>query len=334
MNIFPKVTLLIGFVLSLQACDNNKVQSVKRKPNKVIAQAVVPDFNADSAFSYVAKQVSFGPRIPNSKSHAECAAYFVSFFKSLGVKVYQQKFKSRSFDNKILNGENIIAAINPDAQARILLAAHWDSRPFADHDPDKKNHFTPIDGANDGASGVGVLMELARQMSIRNPKIGVDILLLDLEDYGQHADEKQTPNSEYTWGLGAQYWAKNPHIPGYDARFGILLDMVGAKNAVFGEEYYSKNYAPGVLKKVWNIAKSIGYGDYFKHFDGGGVLDDHVFINKYAYIPTIDIIHHDINTDSGFFPYWHTIRDNMDNIDKSSLKAVGQTLMAVAYGER
>lgn len=334
MNRILKVLALFTFVFFIQACEDDSVKSVNRTPKKEEAKVVVPDFKADSAYYYIAKQVSFGPRVPGTDAHTECAAYLVDFFKSKGIKVYEQKFKSRSFDNKILDGINIIAAINPEVQNRILLTAHWDSRPFADHDPDTKNHFTPIDGANDGASGVGVLMEIARQMSIDAPKIGVDIILLDLEDYGQHADEEQTINSENTWGLGAQYWAKNPHIPGYDARFGILLDMVGAKGAVFGEEYYSKHYASGVLKKVWDIAAKNGYGDYFRSIDGGGVLDDHVFINKFAYIPTIDIIHHDSNTRSGFFPYWHTIRDNMDNIDKSTLKAVGQTVMAVSYGER
>jgi len=334
MNKILKFLVLFAFIFSIQACDNDSVKSVSRTNKKEEKKVTVPDFGADSAYSYVAKQVSFGPRVPGTKAHAECAAYHVDFFKSKGIKVYEQKFKSRSFDNKILNGVNIIAAINPESQSRILLTSHWDSRPFADHDPDVKNHFTPIDGANDGASGVGVLMEVARQMSILKPSIGIDIILLDLEDYGQHADEEQTINSENSWGLGAQYWAKNPHIPGYDARFGILLDMVGAKDAVFGEEYYSKHYAPGVLKKVWKIAAQNGYGAYFRNTDGGGVLDDHVFINKFAYIPTIDIIHHDSNTDSGFFPYWHTVRDNMDNIDKATLKAVGQTVMAVGYGER
>jgi Zn-dependent M28 family amino/carboxypeptidase len=333
MNNIIKIIFLFAFVFSIQACENDSVKSVKRNTQKKVAEVVIPDFNADSAYNYVAKQVSFGPRVPGTKAHAECASYLINYFKARGIKVYEQKFKSRSFDNKILNGINIIAAINPEAQSRILLTSHWDSRPFADHDPDKKNHYTPIDGANDGASGVGVLMEIARQMSIKSPKIGIDIILLDLEDYGQHADEQQSINSENSWGLGAQYWAKNPHIPGYDARFGILLDMVGAKDAVFGEEYYSKHYAPGVLKKVWRIAQQNGYEAYFRNIDGGGVLDDHVFINKFAYIPTIDIIHHDSNTDSGFFPYWHTIGDNMDVIEKSTLKAVGQTLLAVAYGE-
>lgn len=334
MNYILKVIVLFAFVFSIQACDNDSVKSVIRTPKNAEVKVVIPVFNADSAFNFIAKQVSFGPRVPGTKAHGECANYLADFFKSKGIKVYEQNFKARSFDNKILDGVNIIAAINPEAKSRILLSAHWDSRPFADHDPDKKNHYMPIDGANDGASGVGVLMEIARQMSIEKPTIGVDIILLDLEDYGQHADGEQTINSENTWGLGAQFWAKNPHIPGYDARFGILLDMVGAKGAVFGEEYYSKHYAAGVLKKVWDIAAQNGYGDYFRNMDGGGVLDDHVFINKYAYIPTIDIIHHDSNTNSGFFPYWHTIRDNMDNIDKSSLKAVGQTLIAVCYNEK
>ncbi len=323
--------LSIG-IMALQACNNEQPTRVKH--TVVSPKISIPNFNADSAYYYTKTQVAFGPRVPGSKAHAQCAAYYVRFFNRLGVKVYQQKFKSRSFDHKILSGDNIIASINPKEERRVLLAAHWDSRPFADQDPDPKKHHTPIDGANDGASGVGVLMEMARQMAKDKPKIGVDILLLDLEDYGQQADEKPIPNSEDTWGLGAQYWAKNPHIPGYDARFGILLDMVGAKDANFYEEYYSKHYASGVLDKVWNAAAKIGYGDYFKFQDGGGVLDDHVFINKFAYIPTIDIIQHDPNSKSGFFPYWHTVEDNMSKIDTNTLKIVGQTLMEVVYTER
>ncbi len=331
-----KISILIAVVVLLTACNQTEKpigKSVK-KVKAIEKPIIVPDFNQDSAYKYVQQQVDFGPRVPNTKAHSECAEYFVSYFNKLGLKVYQQKFKSRAFNGKILNGINIIASIKPNERRRVLLCSHWDSRPFADHDPDIKNHNTPIDGANDGASGVGILMEIARQMSISNPTIGVDILLLDLEDYGQHADEKPSANSELTWGLGSQYWSKNPHIASYDARFGILLDMVGAKNVVFYKEYYSNSFAPGILDKVWAAAANIGYADIFKNEQKGAVIDDHIFINKDAYIPTIDIIHYDESTKSKFYPYWHTIKDNMEQIDPHSLKIVGQTLLEVVYKEK
>jgi len=328
-----KYLIIILSLFLIVSCGNDekKVQKVKRVSE--VKKVSVPNFNADSAYKYIEEQVAFGPRIPSSDAHKACANYFVNFFERLNIKVYQQDFKARTFDGKTFNGKNIIAAINPDKQKRILLAAHWDSRPFADHDKDKDKHYTPIDGANDGASGVGVLMEIARQMSIEKPNIGVDIILFDLEDYGQHASITSNMQSSETWCLGSQHWAKNPHIAGYDAQFGILLDMIGAEGAVFGHEYYSNQYASGIIQKVWRKAASIGYGDVFRNIDGGGVLDDHVFINKYAYIPTIDIIHHSPSTTSGFFEHWHTVGDNIDKISKFSLKAVGETVMTVAYTE-
>ncbi|MCK5846399.1 MAG: M28 family peptidase [Bacteroidales bacterium] len=326
------LAIILGLLL-IVSCGDDKQKAKKVSRKAEVKEIIVPVFNVDSAFSYVKKQVAFGPRVPGTNAHTACATYFVDFFENLNLKVYQQKFKARSFDGKILKGNNIIAAINPEATKRILLAAHWDSRPFADHDADKENHYTPIDGANDGASGVGVLMEIARQMSIEKPNIGVDIILFDLEDYGQHASIDPNVNSEETWCLGSQHWAKNPHIAGYDAQFGILLDMVGAEGATFGYEYYSNKYAPGVIQKVWRSAASIGYGDIFTKTDGGGVLDDHVFINKYAYIPTIDIIHHSPSSTSGFFEHWHTVEDGIDKISKKSLQAVGETVMEVAYKE-
>ena len=325
--------VLVLSLLLIISCTNDQKEVKKVKRRTEAKQVVVPTFNADSAYKYVAEQVAFGPRVPGSAAHKACATYFINFFENLNIKVYQQDFKARSFDGKILLGKNIIAAVNPDAQQRILLAAHWDSRPFADHDSNKKNHYTPIDGANDGASGVGVLMEIARQMSIQKPNIGVDIILFDLEDYGQHASVERSVNGAETWCLGSQHWSKDPHIAGYDAQFGILLDMVGAEGATFGYEYYSNHYAPGIIQKVWKTAASIGYGDIFRKEDGGGVLDDHVFINKYAFIPTIDIIHHSPSTTSGFFEHWHTLEDGIDKISKESLKAVGETVIHVAYLE-
>ncbi len=323
------ITALATFITS---CGNDAPTPAKPKKVEVKKVVIVPEFNQDSAYRYVQEQVDFGPRIPGSKAHAECAQYFVNQFKRFGAEVTEQKFKSRAFDGKILSGVNIVASYNPKAQKRILLCSHWDSRPFADNDPDPKNHNTPIDGANDGASGVGILMEIARQLQMHHIDIGVDLLLLDLEDYGQPHDSKY-PEMKDSWALGAQYWAKTPHKPGYRARYGILLDMVGAKNIVFTKEYYSMGYASGIVEKVWSHAAKLGYEDIFQNIEEGAVMDDHIYINKDAQIPTIDLIHHDKTTESSFFPYWHTVKDNMDAIDPSSLNVVGRVLLDVIYHE-
>ena len=333
MKRISSILILLG-IISLISCKQETDKMVSKEHATKVEKLIIPEFNADSAYTYIKQQVAFGPRIAGSEAHELCEKYFVDFFKRQHIEFMVQEFKSRSFDGKILNGKNIIASINPQDQRRIMLSAHWDSRPFADQDDNDANHYTPIDGANDGASGVGVLMEVARLLSKNNPTIGVDIVLFDLEDYGQHASGSYKANSENTWCLGSQYWSKNPHKPGYDARYGILLDMVGAQGAVFYKEYYSRIYAPGVLSKVWKAAEHIGYGNYFKDMDGGAVLDDHVFINKNAYIPTIDIIHYDQQSGSGFFPYWHTVEDKLDKIDPFSLEVVGKTLMQVIYNEK
>ena len=323
------ITVLATFIVS---CGNDAPLPPKPKKAEVKKAVIVPEFNQDSAYRYVQEQVAFGPRIPGSKAHAACAAYFVKKFESFGATVIEQKFKSRAFDGTILSGVNIVASYNPNAQKRVLLCAHWDSRPFADNDPDPKNYNTPIDGANDGASGAGILLELARQLQIQKIDIGIDLLLLDLEDYGQPHDS-ELPQMQDSWALGAQYWSKTPHTPGYRARYGILLDMVGAKDIVFTKEYYSMGYASGVVEKVWQHAAKLGYDNVFKNIEDGAVMDDHIYINRDAKIPTIDIIHHDYSTKSSFFPYWHTVKDNMDAIDPSSLNIVGRVLLDVIYHE-
>jgi Zn-dependent M28 family amino/carboxypeptidase len=326
--------LLISIVWFTSACQQDKPSGEQKLSKQEKPQQQVPVFEADSAYLYVQEQLQFGPRVPGSKAQLACADYFMNYFGDLNLKVQKQSFKARTFDNQVLTGYNIIASYKPDRQKRILLCAHWDSRPFADHDPDPSKHRQAIDGANDGASGVGVLMEVARQLSMHDAAVGIDIVLFDLEDYGQHADEKPMVGSENTWGLGSQYWAKNLHQPGYQAQYGILLDMVGAKGAVFAKEFYSRSYASNIVDKVWKVAAEIGYANYFVDQEGGYVLDDHVFINKFASIPTIDIIHYDQGSGSGFFPHWHTVEDNLDKIDPQSLKAVGQTLLELIYREK
>ena len=336
-NIKMKKNIIHLFVItvlavSIASCGNDTPTPSKPKKVEPKKEVIVPVFNQDSAYRYVKEQVDFGPRVPNSKAHAECATYLVKKFESFGAQVIEQKFKSRSFDGKILSGVNIVASYNPDASKRVLLCSHWDSRPFADNDPDPKNHNTPIDGANDGASGVGILMEIARQIQSQPIDIGIDIVLFDLEDYGQPS-ESDLPQVQDSWALGAQYWSKTPHIPGYRARYGILLDMVGAKDILFTKEYFSMGYASGTVEKVWQHAAKLGYDAVFQNIEAGSVMDDHVYVNKFAQIPTIDIIHHDNTTESSFFPYWHTVKDNMDAIEPSSLNIVGRVLLDVIYHE-
>ncbi|NOX45509.1 MAG: M28 family peptidase [Chlorobi bacterium] len=327
-------SLFIALAILLFSCGGNDSPKTSKAENKATPTINIPDFNADSAYKYVADQVAFGPRVPNTPAHDACAKYLSGKLNEFADTVVVQKFKIRAYDGTILNGKNIIGSINPQAKKRIFISAHWDSRPYADNDPDPANHRTPIDAANDGASGVGVILEIARQMGLSKPNIGVDYIFFDTEDYGPPMDSPKRGQGEY-WGLGAQYWSKNLHDPDYSPHYGILLDMVGAKDATFYMEGFSMEYASHILKKVWNTGKELGYGEYFLFENGGYIDDDHKYINEIAKIPTIDIIHLSKDTPgNSFFKYWHTIGDNMSTIDKNTLKVVGQTLLTVSYREK
>lgn len=292
----------------------------------------VPSFSADSAYRFIEQQVAFGPRIPNTQAHRECAAYLANKLKSTGAAVIDQEFNVRAFDGTLLNGVNIIGSINPEHPRRVLLFAHWDTRPWSDHDPEPANRLQPVTGANDGASGVGVLLEVARQLGLKLPRVGVDIIFFDAEDYGAPASWQG--NDPHTWCLGSQYWAKNPHKPGYKADFGILLDMVGAQDATFYKEQISEYYASDIVRKVWTAAHQLGYDNYFINKPGGSITDDHLYVNMLSGIPAINIIQYDPNSDNGFGHYWHTINDTMENIDRNTLNAVGATVLSVIYNER
>jgi Zn-dependent M28 family amino/carboxypeptidase len=329
----PFYVFLVGSLfLGLLSCKHlpGEKSEEDQKENKVV-EIQIPQFNADSAFKFVAEQVAFGPRVPNTIAHEECALYLEQKMKTYTSKVMVQEFQQRAYDGTVLNGKNIISQFNPTAKKRILLAAHWDSRPFADHDPDEANHHTHIDGANDGASGVGILIEIARLMADQATNVGVDIVFFDLEDYGVPDFEDYSSNE--SWALGSQYWSRNPMPVNYNATFGILLDMVGAENPVFKMEHYSMYYAPHIVKKVWKKAAEIGHGAYFLFEDGGIVMDDHIPVNEILKIPMIDIIHYDPSTESGFFPHWHTVHDNLENIDPATLGIVGEVVTQTIYSE-
>ena len=310
----------------LWACSDNKpTQSVKKSVKEAVK---VPDFNADSAYLYIQQQVDFGPRFISSKGWQECGDFLVKKLKTYTQYVEEQNHPIKTYDGKSHTLRNIIASFSPKKNNRILLCAHWDTRHVADHDVERQNE--PILGANDGGSGVGVLIEIARLLSKQESNIGVDIILFDAEDYGNPNGDGKGPIS---WCIGSQFWGNNPHTNDYFAQYGILLDMVAAEDARFTQEGLSRTYAQRILKKVWSEAHRLGYGSYFVYQPTPQIIDDHYYINKLAHIPTIDIIEHDNQTLSGFNKHWHTHGDNMENINKETLKAVGQTIMEVVYNE-
>lgn len=318
---------------------DSKVQNIEETEEVAKVNPVGPSFNADSAYAFTKAQCDFGPRDMNSRGHDLCGEWIVSKFKEYGCKVTTQTATLAGYDGTKLRSRNIMASINPEATTRILLCAHWDSRPWADNDPDSANWRKPILAANDAASGVAVMLELARIIGKSkdekafNKQLGIDFVCFDAEDWGtpQWADVADNADS---WALGAQYWSKN--LPqGYEARYGILLDMVGGVGAKFYREGMSMQYAPEIVKKVWRAAREVGFGSYFPKEDGGVITDDHVPVNQFAKIPTIDIIPYYADCQqSSFGPTWHTLADNMENIDKNTLKAVGQTLVQVIYKEK
>ena len=312
----------------LAACGftSQKAESMTEK----VAERVVPKFNSDSAYEYVKAQCDFGPRVPGSEAHALCLAYFVEKFNGFGADtVIVQEGESVIYDGTKMPIRNVIASYGVGKSNRVMICAHWDSRPFADNDVNLANRRKPIIGANDGASGVGVIMELARQLGMKDAAMGVDLILFDLEDLGA-PDWAETRLSDGGWALGSKYWASRPHVSGYQAQFGILLDMVGAQGAQFYREYFSDRYASWVLDRVWSKAADMGLSNVFVNQQGGAVTDDHVNVLK-AGIPCIDIIQFQRDTESGFGDYWHTHNDDMRNIDRATLDAVGRVLMEIIY---
>ncbi|MDD2964742.1 MAG: M28 family peptidase [Bacteroidales bacterium] len=325
---------LVCLAVVLWSCNNTPAPSEANTEKDTHPSMELPVFDPDSAMAYVTGQLSFGPRVPNSEASVACAKWLETTLRRFSPDVVVQGFKARAFDGTVLNGRNIVASFNPEAKARILLCAHWDSRPWADHDPDPDNHNKPIDGANDGASGVAVLIELARLFHAQPPAVGVDIVLFDAEDYGP-PQSYQGRDSDDAWGLGSQYWSRNPHVVGYKARYGILLDMVGVENPTFLKEGWSLYYAPHIVKKVWSIARQAGFSANFIDDEGGYITDDHYYVNRDANIPTINIIHlQREGSSSGFYPHWHTVHDNLDKVSRTSLAVVGNVLIQVIYSEK
>lgn len=307
------------------SCKTTKKENNTTETTSTIAR---PSFSSDSTYLFIQQQVEMGPRVPGTVAQTKCAQYFEQKLKNYGATVQLQKTTVTIYNGKNVPCINVIASYNPGIKRRLLLCTHWDSRPFADQGDSAV--AAPILAADDGASGAAVLLEVARQLQQKNPEIGVDLVFFDVEDYGQPEYDLDQKQGDF-YCLGTQYWCKNPHVPNYKAENGILLDMVGAKGATFTFEGVSMLYAPQFMKQVWLFAEQLGYGNFFLRENTEQIIDDHYYVNTIAKIPTIDIINRTRRTASGFGAHWHTHDDNMGIIDKLTLQAVGETVLASIY---
>jgi len=313
---------VLVLVFSVLACTSDpppKRKISSAKPSFKLVKTPIAD--PDSVFEFVRKQVDFGPRVPNSTAHKLCGDWLVKKLKSYDFEVIEQRGTQIAHDQKKLFYRNVIGRFGLEKEKRILLTAHWDTRPWADQDVERSDE--PIDGANDAGSGVAVILEVARLLKTQMPAIGLDVVLFDIEDYGQ---------SNESFCYGSQIWSKDTRLKGPQPKYGINLDMVGVANAVFMYEGYSQDYARPVLDRVWNIAKNMGYGRYFTSIQDGMITDDHYYVNQ-AGIPCINIIHREPSTGS-FVHTWHTHNDNLDNISPTTLKVVTEVILQTIYREK
>ena len=316
--------------LLLAACDGQTKSGLSKAD--AIALATCPRFNADNAMRFIKEQCEFGPRVTGSEASRLCGDYLIERFKSFGAEVEEQPGIVTTWEGKQLSARNIIAHVNPANTDRILLCSHWDSRPWADNDPDKANWHTPVLAANDGASGVAVMLEICRLLQEKPVQVGIDLICFDAEDLGTPLWEEDRIGSSDTWCLGSKFWAERAMMDGYKARYGVLLDMVGGFGATFSREGTSRQLAQPLVNIVWQLAGQLGYRQFFPLNDSGYITDDHINVND-AGIPCIDIIPNYDDGPSSLGPTWHTIKDTPDNIDPNVLEAVGQTLTQLIYNE-
>jgi glutaminyl-peptide cyclotransferase len=281
----------------------------------VIDTARLPHFSAENAHALLRAQVAFGPRVANTRGHAAQLAWMVEHLEARADTVALQAFGHVAASGDTLRMANVLARFRPDDPRRLLIIAHWDTRPTADMDENWPD--MPIDGANDGASGTAVLLELADVLSRHSPPVGVDLLWVDGEDYGP---------GERDMYLGAKHFAAN-QPPGYAPLYGIVVDMVADRNPVFLMEGNSLDHAPAVVDRVWAAAEAVGLAHLFPRRAGGHVTDDHVPLNR-AGIPTILIIDFDYGPDNA---YWHTHQDIVENTSPVGLGAVGRVLTALIF---
>lgn len=321
-------------LLLMPACGGRSTGS---STSDTIPMQPAPEFCADSAMAFVQTQCDFGPRTPMTDAHEQCAAWIMQQFQRYGAAVATQHIEVVGYDSTAYTGTNIMASLNPESTDRILLSAHYDSRFWADNDADAAHHHTPVMAANDGASGIAVMLEMARVMQQMPLSFGVDFGCFDLEDQGtpqwaERDDDEQPADPYGYWCMGSRKWAEQAYGH-YHARYAVNLDMVGGQGARFAMESYSVQIARPVVDMIWHVAAQIGYGEYFPLVEGGAVMDDHVPLYQYAHIAALDIVPHVEGQRSSFGSTWHTVNDTPANIDPAVMKAVGQVLLQVIYND-
>ena len=274
----------------------------------------IPQFDKDKAYNYILEQCAFGPRVPNSEAHKQCENYLVDKLSEFTDVVKRQKFTyydENRDDSLYLT--NIIASLHPEKKSRILLCAHWDCRPWADKEADSSLHSQPVMGANDGASGVALLLTIAEIIKAHPLEVGVDIIFFDGEDYGQYEQSEQ-------WLLGSKYFTAN--IGNYRPGYVILVDMIGDADLDIHRDYYSNTYSGWLVNRIWKAAELEQVESFYPDVLHT-VYDDHVpFLEKG--IPAVDIIDMD-------YEWWHTIHDTPDKCSAESLDQVGRVVLRVLY---
>ncbi len=323
-------TMVFACAFLLAGCGGKKDSeaSETKLPIVYAPDFSLPDFSGARSMELLRSQTDFGPRAPNTPAHDSCLAFFERFLTPLAGEVVLQRFEMPGYDGERLALTNVIARFNPAAKQRILLAAHWDSRPRADRETSPARQGEPILGANDGASGVAVLLHLAEIFAKNPPSVGVDIVLFDGEDYGREGDESM-------YCLGSKYYSASL-APGSGLMFGILLDLVGDADARFVQEELSLRYAPDVVRMIWEAARDLSIPRFVAE-SHSGILDDHVFLSTAAGVKTANIIDASLVGHSDPVErrkYWHTHRDTPEQCSPATLRDVGRVVLYVVYGHK
>lgn len=319
-----KTRLLFSLLASLLilSCEKRQAQpDPQPAPQEAELVTSVPKFNAAQAFAFLTTQTDFGPRNPGSKGHASCLKYFQEQMNRYADAVTTQNFTGKDHKGTQHQLTNVVSSFNLQATDRILLTAHWDTRPWADEDPNPANRSKPILGANDGASGIAVLLEIARVLKQNPPPIGVDMVFFDGEDMGRSGDTD-------SWCLGSRHFARTK-APGFNPRFAINIDMVGDRNLTIPREPYSEEYAPHVVNRIFSVAKALKIAAFVDKA-GRPTFDDHIPLNEVK-IPAVVLIDFDYPDESN--RYWHTMEDTPEKCSPESLEAVGTVLLHIIYSK-
>ena len=301
---------IIIIILFLVGCSSNS------------SEKNIPSFDENSAFQHLLDQCSFGPRNPGSEGHERFSEYLESYLLSLSPNVIVQEFSYlEHLTETQREGKNLIAQFNLESNERLLLGAHWDTRSLSDEDPDEEKKSLPVLGANDGASGTAVLMELASIFSQNTPPIGIDLVFFDAEDVGING-------KPYTFAMGSEYFSKN--LPIEKPKSAIIIDMIGDKYLKIPIERFSYRINPEMVKEIWSLANELDL-NAFEYKVGYEIYDDHVPLWENAQIPAIDII--DFDYPNLFYNHWHTQNDTPENCSPQSLQQVGTLLLNYVYGK-